>query len=163
MQYYSLCKCSLQVRTWNFPALVMYFMPLKGLYFSPYISRRFTLSPRKEGERENRHENYSKGAGHLFLFTSIHWGQWDRSRCDREPLMQSRWILQSQDRYSKKKAPTDKLPVRRPVPKVERAQSDVQTEMRIRKKLDHCMIFLKLLDWINELITKQMNSEVNYN
>lgn len=42
----------LQVRTWNFPALVMYFMPLKGLYFSPYISRRFTLSPGgKKGER----------------------------------------------------------------------------------------------------------------
>lgn len=38
-------ELSLQVRTWNFPALVMYFMPLKGLYFSPYISRRFTLSP----------------------------------------------------------------------------------------------------------------------
>lgn len=41
-------KLSLQVRTWNFPALVMYFMPLKGLYFSPYISRRFTLSPRRK-------------------------------------------------------------------------------------------------------------------
>lgn len=48
-------KLSLQVRTWNFPALVMYFMPLKGLYFSPYISRRFTLSP---GRKEDRH--YSK-------------------------------------------------------------------------------------------------------
>lgn len=42
----------LQVRTWNLPALVMYFMPLKGLYFSPYISRRFTLSP--GGKKEER-------------------------------------------------------------------------------------------------------------
>lgn len=33
------------VRTWNFPALVMYLMPLKGLYFSPYMSSRFTFSP----------------------------------------------------------------------------------------------------------------------
>lgn len=36
---------SLYVRTWNFPALVMYLMPLKGLYFSPYMSSRFTFSP----------------------------------------------------------------------------------------------------------------------
>lgn len=35
----------LYVRTWNLPALVMYLMPLKGLYFSPYMSSRFTFSP----------------------------------------------------------------------------------------------------------------------
>lgn len=46
----SFAKLSLQVRTWNFPAFVMYFMPLKGLYFSPYISRRFTLSPGRKEE-----------------------------------------------------------------------------------------------------------------
>lgn len=36
---------SLYVRTWNLPALVMYLMPLKGLYFSPYMSSRLTFSP----------------------------------------------------------------------------------------------------------------------
>lgn len=38
------------VRTWNFPAFVMYLMPLKGLYFSPYMSSRFTFSP-VEGQK----------------------------------------------------------------------------------------------------------------
>ncbi len=33
------------VRTWNLPAFVMYLTPLKGLYVSPYMSRRLTLSP----------------------------------------------------------------------------------------------------------------------
>lgn len=43
---------SLYVRTWNLPALVMYLMPLNGLYFSPYISNRFTFSPREEQGNE---------------------------------------------------------------------------------------------------------------
>ncbi|KFM71139.1 hypothetical protein X975_11039, partial [Stegodyphus mimosarum] len=33
------------ILTWNLPALVTYFTPLKGLYFSPYISRRLTFKP----------------------------------------------------------------------------------------------------------------------
>ena len=33
------------IRTWNLPALVRYFTPLKGLYFSPYMSSRFTFKP----------------------------------------------------------------------------------------------------------------------
>ena len=33
------------MRIWNLPAFVTYFTPLKGLYFSPYMSSRFTFSP----------------------------------------------------------------------------------------------------------------------
>lgn len=33
------------IRIWKRPAFVTYFTPLNGLYFSPYISKRFTLSP----------------------------------------------------------------------------------------------------------------------
>lgn len=33
------------VLTWNFPALVMYLTPLKGLYASPCMSNRLTFSP----------------------------------------------------------------------------------------------------------------------
>lgn len=33
------------MRTWNLPALVRYLTPLKGLYFSPYMSRRLTFNP----------------------------------------------------------------------------------------------------------------------
>lgn len=33
------------VLTWNLPALVRYLTPLKGLYFSPYMSSRLTFSP----------------------------------------------------------------------------------------------------------------------
>lgn len=42
----------LYVRTWNLPAFVMYLMPLKGLYFSPYMSSRFTFSP-VGGQKKN--------------------------------------------------------------------------------------------------------------
>lgn len=42
-----------QVRTWNFPALVKYLTPLKGLYFSPYMSRRLTFRPVGSGERHS--------------------------------------------------------------------------------------------------------------
>lgn len=48
-------QSSLYVRTWNLPAFVMYLMPLKGLYFSPYMSRRFTFSP----ERQKTHTHTS--------------------------------------------------------------------------------------------------------
>ena len=33
------------ILTWNLPALVRYLTPLNGLYFSPYMSSLFTLSP----------------------------------------------------------------------------------------------------------------------
>lgn len=39
------CYRQLQVLTWNFPAFVRYLTPLNGLYFSPYMSSRFTFSP----------------------------------------------------------------------------------------------------------------------
>ena len=38
-------KCQIYILTWNLPALVRYLTPLNGLYFSPYMSSLFTLSP----------------------------------------------------------------------------------------------------------------------
>ena len=37
--------CQNYILTWNLPALVRYLTPLNGLYFSPYMSSLFTLSP----------------------------------------------------------------------------------------------------------------------
>jgi hypothetical protein len=33
------------ILTWNLPAFVTYLTPLKGLYFSPYMSSRLTFNP----------------------------------------------------------------------------------------------------------------------
>lgn len=42
---FDIMRFEIHMRTWNLPALVRYLTPLKGLYFSPYISRRLTLRP----------------------------------------------------------------------------------------------------------------------
>merc|ERR1719290_482046 len=42
---FRLCKMTNHILTWNLPAFVIYLTPLKGLYFSPYISSLLTLSP----------------------------------------------------------------------------------------------------------------------
>lgn len=54
MMVWSTSAGGVYVRTWNLPALVMYLMPLKGLYFSPYMSSRFTFRPGDKGKAEVR-------------------------------------------------------------------------------------------------------------
>lgn len=80
---------ALQVRTWNLPALVMYFMPLKGLYFSPYISRRFTLSPGgKKEERSKGRASLRSSSRQLSGFVLVQKRLW--KRLSKEPILQSR-------------------------------------------------------------------------
>lgn len=83
-------RLSLQVRTWNLPALVMYFMPLKGLYFSPYISRRFTLSPggKKEARSETCVSPRSSKPTVVWVCVSAHSSVW--KRLANEPVLPRR-------------------------------------------------------------------------
>lgn len=85
----------LYVRTWNFPALVMYLMPLKGLYFSPYMSSRFTFRPVEDSiDRGNIMKHQTNTFPRAFGTT---W--WPQCSCTarlmrvRVPEMAICWIL----------------------------------------------------------------------
>ena len=49
------------VLTWNFPAFVTYLTPLNGLYFSPYMSKRFTFKPvsKRTWKERNKLQSWS--------------------------------------------------------------------------------------------------------
>lgn len=78
---------SLYVRTWNLPAFVMYLMPLKGLYFSPYMSSRFTFSPVK------RHSSLSSSHFYSLVHSSRPTASFfKRYNCETFRILSTKWM-----------------------------------------------------------------------
>lgn len=64
---------SSHVLTWNFPAFVTYLTPLNGLYFSPYMSKRFTFKPVSKRMGKERNKLFSWSHQRIqYLFNNEH-------------------------------------------------------------------------------------------